>query len=79
MRAAKLIKKSLKARNGILVDVAQFEVAKNTRNTGEIRMQMDQGNLKRACFVGFLVIAVYFLWTERSAVIVQSRFSRCCR
>jgi hypothetical protein len=34
-------------------------------------MQMDRGNLKRACLLGFLAIAVYFLWMEHSALIVQ--------
>jgi hypothetical protein len=71
MHAVKSIKKSLKARKEILVDVAQFEVAKNIMNTGKICMQMDRGNLKRACLLGFLAIAVYFLWMEHSALIVQ--------
>ena len=34
MHAVKSIKKSLKARKEILVDVAQFEMAKNIMNTG---------------------------------------------
>lgn len=50
MHAARLIKKSLKARKEILVDVAQFEVAKNIMNTGEIRMQMDPGQSQTSLF-----------------------------
>ena len=79
MRAARLIKKSLKTRKGISVDGAQFEVAKNTTNTGEIRMQMDQGNLNPACFVDFLAIAVYFSGQNVAPSSCRSCFSCCCR